>query len=123
MRSRKRKRAGGADPDFDAFYEAFPRKRSRGDAEKAWRQTADQRPEFPIVLAAVGRLKGEGRPIDKTPYPATWLRNKGWLDEVKPTPNGVPSTGGMLAEVTRANEGRYQPSQPPRAQIPRGSAR
>jgi hypothetical protein len=109
-RSRKRKRGGsagaGGDPDFAAFYEAWPRKRSRGDAEKAWRQTAGQRPALPIVLEAIARLKREGRPMDKTPYPATWLRAAGWADDI---PAGAAaSTSSVLAEISRENAERWR---------------
>lgn len=70
---------------FDAFWKAYPKKRSKGDALKAWRQTQVWRPTLPVLLDALERAK---RSPDWTksdgqfvPYPATWLRAHGWEDE------------------------------------------
>lgn len=69
------------DRAFAEFWARYPRKRSRLDARKAYGQaiklvSPDQ------ILAGVERLRrnlpSETRFI---PYPATWLRAGGWLDE------------------------------------------
>jgi hypothetical protein len=87
--------ASGRDEEFELFYQAYPKKRKPGDAEKAWTQTQGQRPPIKELLAALERMK---RCHDWTkeggkfiPYPASWLRTKGWLEspevevaEVKP---------------------------------------
>jgi hypothetical protein len=71
--------------DFDLFWEIYPRKKSKGDAIKAWRQTEGVRPAIEELLAAIQHsersqdwMKDGGQYI---PYPATWLRKWGWLDE------------------------------------------
>ena len=69
---------------FEAFWTAYPKKRNKGDAEKAWAQMkcAGLVDEILAALAqAVQTLdwrKDGGKFI---PYPATWLRAKGWADE------------------------------------------
>ena len=70
--------------EFGRFYEAFPKKRSRGDAFKAWQQTSSKRPALERILKAIAVLKASpdwrrdaGQYI---PYPATWLRAWGWDD-------------------------------------------
>ena len=72
---------------FDAFYKAYPKKRKRGDAERAWSQTAEIRPALETLLAAIDKHKATddwrveaGKFI---PHPASWLRSKGWEDSTE----------------------------------------
>lgn len=71
--------------DFDLFWEIYPRKKSKLDALKAWRQTADVRPDIEKIIAAIDTQaqsndwsRDGGQWI---PYPATWLRKGMWDDE------------------------------------------
>ena len=79
--------------DFDTFWRAFPRRVAKGDARKAWSQTERIRPDMATLLAAIQAQmqsdqwrKNEGQFI---PYPATWLRQERWDDELKVTLPGV----------------------------------
>ena len=79
--------------DFDTFWKAFPRRVAKGDARKAWSQTERIRPDMATLLAAIQAQmqsdqwrKNEGQFI---PYPATWLRQERWDDELKVTLPGV----------------------------------
>lgn len=84
------------DEGFARFWEVWPRKKSRGDAFKAFRSLMSKVPArrradwVDQVVAGVGRSVNEwrssGRPVDKIPYPATWLRAEGWGD----APDVVP---------------------------------
>lgn len=71
-------------PDgFDAFYAAYPRRESRGDAEKAY-VAALNRSTPEIILAgakryAIAMKQSEVRFIK---HPATWLRADCWKDEL-----------------------------------------
>lgn len=75
-------------PEFEEFWSAYPRKRSRGEAEKAWRSLSPNEQLVPAILQAIAVAKTseqwrrEGGAY--IPYPATWLRAKGWLDEIAP---------------------------------------
>lgn len=67
--------------DFTLFWKAFPKKKNKGDAEKAFKA---ERPPIADVLAALSWQrtsedwsKERGKFI---PYPGTYLRAKGWLD-------------------------------------------
>ena len=76
----------GTDPEFQAFWAAYPRKAAKLDAAKAWLQTAGKRPPLADLLAAIAeqsrspqwtRDNGDG-----IPYPATWLRGERWGDSL-----------------------------------------
>lgn len=71
---------------FDKFWIAYPKKKAKGEAEKAWNK-AKKNPEFDLamIIKAVERQKltqdwkkDNGQFI---PYPSTWLNQKRWYDE------------------------------------------
>lgn len=70
---------------FSAFWSAYPRKKSKGQAEKVWKRLSPDGALQGLILAAVERAKAsadwqrEGGKF--IPYPATWLNAKGWEDE------------------------------------------
>ena len=76
---------------FEDFYGAFPRKRSKGDARKAW----DKIPPMlhDEIMAAVEAQKAHnwrGKESRWIPYPGTWLRAEGWLDAIEDEkPKGI----------------------------------
>ena len=70
---------------FDEFWKAYPKKRSKGRAERAWVKIAPDTELFSAILDGLERAKRSrdwtkegGRYI---PYPATWLNAKGWEDD------------------------------------------
>ncbi len=72
-------------PDFEHFWLAYPKKRSKGDAQKAWLKLNPSKQLTDVILHAVEQaktseqwLKDGGQYI---PYPATWLNAEGWNDE------------------------------------------
>lgn len=71
---------------FSEFYDAYPRKRARGQALKAYR-SALKKATPAIILEGLERALPEfsGRSPDKIPYPASWLNGEGWLDESDPS--------------------------------------
>ena len=76
--------AGARLSDFELFWECYPRKKSKLDAERAWAQTAATRPPIEKVLATLDMLWREDWQFrEKTylPYPASWIRAGGWADE------------------------------------------
>lgn len=78
------------DADFDAFWALYPKKKSKGEAKKAWAQIKPSREtisaimaKLPLLIASHDWTKEGGRYI---PNPATWLRAEGWEDEVTSPP-------------------------------------
>lgn len=71
---------------FEEFWDLYPRKKSKGQAEKAWKALNPSvaiQEHISETLFKASRsqswLKESGRFI---PHPATWLRARGWEDEV-----------------------------------------
>ena len=83
-------------PDFEKFWKAYPKKRSKGEAEKAWLSLRPDEQLTANLLAAVERAKtlddwkkDGGKYV---PHPATWLRAKGWEDELLPASSAAPGS-------------------------------
>ncbi len=73
---------------FDRFWAAYPRKRSKQQARAAFDRLAPDDTLLAHILESLERAKAtrdwrreNGGYI---PYPATWLRAQGWLDEFAP---------------------------------------
>lgn len=87
---------GGATPSdrittFGQFWEAYPKRVAKGDAEKAWAKKECHK-ILPLILVKIRELKisedwtkEAGKFI---PHPATWLNREGWHDEL-PEQNGT----------------------------------
>lgn len=80
--------SGPSDDGFATFWEKYPRKISKAAAEKAWKKA---KPDLQTVLNTIERAKAstdwqkdKGQFI---PYPATWLNDRRWEDEIA----GIPS--------------------------------
>ena len=80
---------------FAAFWQAYPKKQSKPDAERAYLKLAPPPDLLRAILDAVARqktwhgwLKDGGQFI---PNPATWLNGKRWGDEPPAVPAGGPA--------------------------------
>lgn len=86
INTNKDKKTGGLSL-FDSFWKAYPKKKSKGQAEKAFKATKASKQLLDKMLSTIERAKTSlswqkesGKFI---PYPATWLNAKGWEDEVE----------------------------------------
>jgi hypothetical protein len=96
------------DPEFEKFWQAYPRKRSKGDARKAWIQTAKRRPSIMGMMKAIAVLcasddwqKDGGQFI---PYPAGFLRRECWEDVTDIQMAQVTADGKMWWETNSGVE-------------------
>lgn len=87
---------------FETFWTNYPKKRSKGQAEKAWAKIKPDEQLTGEILSALERAKTSadwqkdgGQFI---PYPATWLNAKGWEDDYTPTLTVVPKGWGAIKE-------------------------
>ncbi len=86
--------------EFDAFWKVYPRRQSKGDAEKAFtaaRKLVDLEP----LLAALEKRKPLWVDPKFIPLPATWLRGKGWLDELEPQAAKIDRTPAETYELRK----------------------
>ena len=101
---------------FDAFWERYPRKQKRLDAQKAWKAIKISQTLLGQMLAALAWQKkteqwreSGGKYI---PLPATWLRAGQWLDEPPKT-----VVRRAPAEPTRLGEGMFETVEQRKARV------
>jgi hypothetical protein len=72
---------------FEKFWKAYPKRKSRGQAEKAWIKISPNEQLTETILESVQRAKTSADWIRDggkfIPHPATWLNAKGWQDELE----------------------------------------
>ena len=102
---------------FESFWQAFPRKVAKPDAEKAWKKVSPE--ELPALMAGLSRAVASdqwrsdgGKYI---PYPATWLNKRRWEDVQAATVNGhdhglevEPDLMDLLQREARKHMGAVQ---------------
>ena len=73
---------------FEIFWRQYPKKRNKGDAERAW---AGLEPDDVLLGNMLNKLDQAKHSLDWqkergqfVPYPASWLNAKGWEDEYQP---------------------------------------
>jgi hypothetical protein len=74
--------------EFDTFWDAYPRKVAKGAAVKAWAKLRVTDELMGQILQALQRQKKAGAfaELKYVPYPATWLNDTRWLDDVVAQP-------------------------------------
>jgi len=70
-------------PTFIKFWEAYPKKKGKGAALKAYKNIKDPNPTLNDILLSLSvQIKTEEWQNKKyIPYPATWLNQRRWEDE------------------------------------------
>lgn len=87
-----KKRGGDDDPDFTAFWSAYPRKVDKGHGRTAWVKALKTGADpAAIIAAAQGFAELHARERTETKFiamPATWLNGERWADERAAPTNG-----------------------------------
>jgi len=71
---------------FEVFWKAYPKKKSKGDAEKWWIKNLPNNSLVEQMILSIKKLKesdswkNEGGKY--IPHPSSWLNSKGWEDEI-----------------------------------------
>jgi hypothetical protein len=97
----------GFEDNFEAFYEAYPRKEARGGAHRSYK-TARKKASHEVIMAGVQRSiafwQADGRlkvkPYTKVPQPTTWLNQERWKDDYGETSHngGTEDHGELLRQ-------------------------
>lgn len=85
---------------FAEFWKAYPRKKDKGHAEKAWTKAVKETDPSLIIHAAIQFrqwCQQEQREAQFIPHASTWLNGKRWLDERDPV--AMTNTEAHLALV------------------------
>jgi len=78
--------------DFKAFYEAYPKKKAPGQAEKTWNklERLGKLPDLETLFIAIHNqvkekrmLKASKKFCPEWPHPSTWLNARSWENEVE----------------------------------------
>ena len=109
----KPQRTSDESPEFLSFWEAYPRKESKPQAERAFRK-AMKLTTLSEILKAIERFREVWKQSDPryTPLPASWLNGHRWNDEPakpsQPTQSGKPNWLRIkeLKEIIRQLEGQ-----------------
>lgn len=70
---------------FDAFWDAYPRKASKGAARTAWAKAIAKADADTIIAAAAAYRDDPNREDGFTAHAATWLNQERWDDEPLPS--------------------------------------
>jgi hypothetical protein len=94
-------------PEFNLFWKAYPKKKGKLPAKKAWDKLDPDGILVGVILLAIKRqsqspdwLKDGGQFI---PMPATWLNQRRWEDEVETKPLN-PEDARMARLKAKARE-------------------
>ena len=102
-----------ADATFEDFWKAYPRRVSKGAAEKAW-GAALKKADAETIINGARRYAGATVATEPryVKHPATWLNDKGWLDEIEVRRPLIIDSDGNEITTGRANvgSGRLNPS-------------
>ena len=98
------------EPQFQRFWDLYPKKVERLDARKAFVRAAQEH-GLDEVMAGVARMANDPNlpPRQYIPYPASWLRAGGWTSEPYPPREQTPEEKAeRLAQIRRAESERQK---------------
>lgn len=83
---------------FEAFYQFYPRRVKREEAQRAWNKL---KPDDALIREMGRALKHQaaywlatGTELQHIPHPSTWLNQKRWTDSPESYPMPCPGSGG-----------------------------
>lgn len=79
--------------EFAAFWDAYPLKKNKKQAQQKWEQAVTETDPSVIVAGAIAYRDDPNRVPAYTKHPATWLHNECWNDD--PEPSRQPETAAQ----------------------------
>lgn len=85
---------------FESWYQIYPRKVKRADAEKAWNDLNPSEDLIQKMTAKVQEWTGSDSWIEERfiPHPSTWINGKRWTDGPPPRHSNGSSNGAQYGE-------------------------
>lgn len=97
--------------DFDEFWKAYPRKKDKGHAQKAWDKATRATPPAVIIIGAVHFrqwCEQDGTEPQFIPHASTWLNGERWTDERDPAPmSNMDAHVALLQQMLDNDTGTY----------------
>lgn len=99
--------------DFETFWKAYPKKKAKGTAERAF-EKAIKKTDLQTILTAIDVQKKSAQWKEKDgqfiPYPATWLNAECWNDEVesKETDNAQAELDKAWSRLNRSKKAKLE---------------
>ena len=91
---------------FDRFWQAYPKKKSKGHAEKAFKKINPSEQLLATMIASIEQAKTSRQWQEQggqfIPYPATWLNARGWEDEIDIHSTAMPARMSKLQRAGQA---------------------
>ena len=95
--------------EFEAFWSTYPRRiGGKKHTHAKWRKVAIE-VGAEVILGAVRAQIGSGQ-LDGgryTPYPATWLNQGRWEDEIGDSEESIPNIGEGTRNIINIARGRW----------------
>lgn len=95
-------------PNFLLFWDAYPLKKAKGSAFKAYKNIKEPKPTLKIILQSIEEQNKSEQWQNKQfiPHPATWLNQRRWEDEIEPlngnTPPKIETPEDIQSEIDEA---------------------
>lgn len=86
---------------FEEFWKEYPRKVDRAKAVRAFKSALSRATFEQLLAGAIAYKKDPTRLTEYTKYPATWLNNDSWENEIAPSPD---SEAAERARIRREKE-------------------
>jgi len=102
LSSRAKSARPHANPFFEAFWNAYPRRIGKGAARISFARACDFANPNDIVQAAIvysQHCLDQGTEIQFIPHPSTWLNQERWEDDLATEKAQVKKTGTFLDEL------------------------
>jgi len=89
--------------NFNLFWKEYPKKKSKGQAEKIWDRIKPDQQLFEVILLKIQEAKNskdwQKQSGQFIPHPATWLNAKGWEDVYDQKQNLLSDAGIQTAKM------------------------
>lgn len=92
---------------FERFWEIYPKKIAEQEAVVEWNKLKADEELVEVILAAIARAKQSKQWMEENgrfiPYPANWLKQQRWKDEISPPVPTPPMGNGTMVKQSEGS--------------------